>query len=225
VFLFRLPPLIGNEILNSGTTRSIVAIFFVESNTDEAIELPFKDKTRFLGFESQSLLQKLVVLRPVLDNVQLRDSRDPSAGWRVLKFDGTQESARDLVHRVLSDQVPTDPHGVRAGDGHRAGSAAETPGENKLSETGPAIQLDNLRRMCTSSARAADRHRDQAVILLVGHSGHGKSKTINRLIGQNLLKVGKAALGSTTKVIYTWDTPCEKFLPLCPGHRASEGPH
>jgi predicted GTPase len=32
----------------------------------------------------------------------------------------------------------------------------------------------------------------------VGRSSHGKSKTINRLIGHNLLEVGK--MGSTTKV-------------------------
>ncbi|KAJ7040044.1 hypothetical protein C8F04DRAFT_1254499 [Mycena alexandri] len=45
------------------------------------------------------------------------------------------------------------------------------------------------------------RNGQQAVILLAGHSGHGKSKTINRLIGQELLSVGRGTLGSTTKVI------------------------
>ncbi|KAJ7654759.1 hypothetical protein B0H17DRAFT_1266588 [Mycena rosella] len=52
-----------------------------------------------------------------------------------------------------------------------------------------------------AEAFSAGRHAQQAVILLVGHSGHGKSKTINRLIGQDLLPVGKSTLGSTTKVI------------------------
>ncbi|KAJ6551246.1 hypothetical protein B0H19DRAFT_165083 [Mycena capillaripes] len=50
-------------------------------------------------------------------------------------------------------------------------------------------------------ARETGRHARQAVVLLVGHSGHGKSTTINRLIGQNLLEVGRSASGSTTKAI------------------------
>ncbi|KAK7040483.1 hypothetical protein R3P38DRAFT_2768795 [Favolaschia claudopus] len=51
------------------------------------------------------------------------------------------------------------------------------------------------------SARNTGRHHEEATILLVGHSGHGKSKTINRLIGHNLLEVGRMnnKLGSITK--------------------------
>ncbi|KAF8816001.1 hypothetical protein BYT27DRAFT_7185726 [Phlegmacium glaucopus] len=48
---------------------------------------------------------------------------------------------------------------------------------------------------------AARRHPDTAVILMVGNSGHGKSKTINRLVGRNLLDIGRSTLGSTTKTI------------------------
>jgi GTP-binding protein EngB required for normal cell division len=44
------------------------------------------------------------------------------------------------------------------------------------------------------------RHSDQVIFLLAGHSGHGKSRTINRLIGQDLLPMGRTTLGSTTKV-------------------------
>jgi putative ribosome biogenesis GTPase RsgA len=44
------------------------------------------------------------------------------------------------------------------------------------------------------------RNAEQAVMVLVGHSGHGKSKTINRLIGQDILTVGQSTGGSTTKV-------------------------
>ncbi|KAK7001475.1 hypothetical protein R3P38DRAFT_3217058 [Favolaschia claudopus] len=43
------------------------------------------------------------------------------------------------------------------------------------------------------------RHQTQGNILLVGNTGHGKSKTINRLLGQNVLAVGKKTMGSTTK--------------------------
>ncbi|KAJ7700605.1 hypothetical protein B0H16DRAFT_1483815 [Mycena metata] len=51
------------------------------------------------------------------------------------------------------------------------------------------------------ASKQVRRSHDQAVILLAGHSGHGKSKTINRLIGRELLNVGRGTLGSTTKVI------------------------
>ncbi|KAJ6472015.1 hypothetical protein C8R45DRAFT_1013754 [Mycena sanguinolenta] len=48
---------------------------------------------------------------------------------------------------------------------------------------------------------ATGRHSRQAVILLLGFTGHGKSKTINRLVRQDLLPMGQSTLGSTTKVI------------------------
>ncbi|KAJ7217546.1 hypothetical protein C8J57DRAFT_1395668 [Mycena rebaudengoi] len=51
-----------------------------------------------------------------------------------------------------------------------------------------------------NAAKRVRRNSRQAVILLAGHSGHGKSKTINRLVGQELLSVGRG-LASTTKVI------------------------
>jgi hypothetical protein len=50
-----------------------------------------------------------------------------------------------------------------------------------------------------NTAKRVRRNGRQAVILLAGNSGHGKSKTINRLIGQELLSVGRG-LASTTKV-------------------------
>ncbi|KAK7001474.1 hypothetical protein R3P38DRAFT_3612130 [Favolaschia claudopus] len=48
-------------------------------------------------------------------------------------------------------------------------------------------------------ATETGRHAGQAVVLLVGHSGHGKSTTINRLVGTDLLEVAEDGSGSTTK--------------------------
>ncbi|KAJ7256958.1 hypothetical protein C8J57DRAFT_554511 [Mycena rebaudengoi] len=48
---------------------------------------------------------------------------------------------------------------------------------------------------------ATRRYPTRAVILLIGLTGHGKSKTINRLVGQDILPMGKSTLGSTTKVV------------------------
>ncbi|KAJ7348406.1 hypothetical protein DFH08DRAFT_1079885 [Mycena albidolilacea] len=77
------------------------------------------------------------------------------------------------------------------------GKLADARNENtKLNEQAGLLQLYQ------NWARETGRHYDQAIILLVGHSGHGKSKTINRLIGHNLLQVGRIdKLGSTTKAV------------------------
>ncbi|THV00787.1 hypothetical protein K435DRAFT_931676 [Dendrothele bispora CBS 962.96] len=56
-------------------------------------------------------------------------------------------------------------------------------------------------RTLLGEAHSLPRSLDQAVILLVGQSGHGKSKTVNRLVGHPLLAVGKPTAGSTTKGI------------------------
>ncbi|KAJ6561733.1 hypothetical protein B0H19DRAFT_1287009 [Mycena capillaripes] len=74
---------------------------------------------------------------------------------------------------------------------------ADARNENtKLDEQAGLLQLYQ------NCARETGRYYDQAIILLVGHSGHGKSKTINRLIGHDLLQVGRVnKLGSTTKAV------------------------
>jgi predicted GTPase len=64
----------------------------------------------------------------------------------------------------------------------------------------PDTLSTNVHRVYTQAAVVTKRDPHQAVILLVGQSGHGKSKTINRLIGQGLLRMGQSTLGSTTKV-------------------------
>jgi hypothetical protein len=50
-----------------------------------------------------------------------------------------------------------------------------------------------------NAAKRVRRNGQQVVILLAGNSGHGKSKTVNRLVGQELLCVGRG-YASTTKV-------------------------
>ncbi|KAJ7483647.1 hypothetical protein FB451DRAFT_1235205 [Mycena latifolia] len=60
------------------------------------------------------------------------------------------------------------------------------------------IEIQEIYREAAKSVR---RNGQQAVILLFGPTGQGKSKTINRLIGKDLLDVGRGTLGSTTKAI------------------------
>jgi len=45
------------------------------------------------------------------------------------------------------------------------------------------------------------RHPNRFVVLLLGETGHGKTKTINQLVGKNHLKVAQRCAGSTTKVL------------------------
>ncbi|KAK7065103.1 hypothetical protein R3P38DRAFT_3166119 [Favolaschia claudopus] len=59
-------------------------------------------------------------------------------------------------------------------------------------------QIDAIYRQAAAANR---RNAGQAVILLVGETLHGKSKTINRLVGRDLLMVSTTVHGSTTKVI------------------------
>ncbi|KAJ7220961.1 hypothetical protein C8J57DRAFT_1393443, partial [Mycena rebaudengoi] len=66
---------------------------------------------------------------------------------------------------------------------------------------GTEARRNLIQEIYGKAAKRVRRNGRQAVILLAGHSGHGKSKTINRLVGQELLSVGRGTLGSTTKVI------------------------
>lgn len=108
------------------------------------------------------------------------------AGMRVTVFDSKTGSSAQSIVRPLFD-LPT---------------AVSEPEENSTpSHESSVVASENLPLVYTESAHATERHADQVVVLLVGNSGHGKSKTINRLIGQSLLKVGRSTAGSTTKVL------------------------
>ncbi|KAF7343721.1 hypothetical protein MSAN_01952400 [Mycena sanguinolenta] len=70
------------------------------------------------------------------------------------------------------------------------------------------------RTSLSNSGLISYRHPFRAIVLLLGASGHGKSTTINRLIGHNLLRIGRSEFGSTTKDI-------ERVNIAVPGHRSS----
>ncbi|KAJ7307738.1 hypothetical protein DFH08DRAFT_824051 [Mycena albidolilacea] len=131
--------------------------------------------------------RKLVVVAQARDNAQTqwKDLRD--AGMRVVFFDSTEDSARSVI-QLLSPDEPVKP----------IGDISPAPSTVSLAEDG---QNNEAIRGYAEAARATGRNTTEAVILLVGQSGHGKSKTINRLLGQKFLEVGKRAAGSTTKNI------------------------
>jgi len=67
---------------------------------------------------------------------------------------------------------------------------------------GEELAKDRYKRVIpfVHSSLTVGRRLDRAVVLVVGSTRQGKSKTINRLVGKALLKVGQTSSGSTTKV-------------------------
>jgi len=63
-------------------------------------------------------------------------------------------------------------------------------------------------RPYVESSRSIGRHPDRFILLLLGETGHGKTKTVNRLIDNDLLEVARPCAGTTTKV-------------LCPPHMST----
>ncbi|KAF7372446.1 Protein hedgehog [Mycena venus] len=173
----------------------VTRILFVTKNEQGGfIDLPFTKDTRFLGLAGRDLFGRFVLVAQACDSAQTQWKDLKDAGIHVAHFDGTKDSARSVVHLPLSVDEPVEP---KRGISPSSKTAA-------LAEDG---QSNDAIRQYAEAARATGRHPTEAVILLVGQSGHGKSKTINRLLGQNILEVGKLANGSTTKDIQRVKVP------------------
>ena len=77
-------------------------------------------------------------------------------------------------------------------------------------------------RPYVNCSHSIGRHPDRFVLTLLGETGHGKTKTVNRLIDNNLLEVARRCGGSTTKVLCspqmsTRRTPNNRISRLCRG--------
>ncbi|KAJ7440314.1 hypothetical protein B0H11DRAFT_546372 [Mycena galericulata] len=149
-------------------------MFMYSSQLGDYAHFPFTSTSSLLGFSGPNLFDKLfVVISPSpSQNLEGRWSNLVKEGMRILRVESQPE---DLLRQVL--------------DGAHNSSTDMLP-----------VNV-NVHEVYTQAAAVIKRDRSQAVILLVGQSGHGKSKTINRLIGQDLLRIGQSTLGSTTKAI------------------------
>ncbi|KAF7335075.1 Protein hedgehog [Mycena venus] len=164
---------------------------------DESKHFPFDRSSRFLGATGHDLFRKLLVVRSSSDNGQQWPWNDLiDAGMRIVEFDGTHESAWSAGMPTVAALSSASSTEAAVGD-----KPSQTLAFNTCQDDDEGVPLDLGARAYTEAGHIAGRHAHQAVILTVGHSGHGKSKTINRLIGRNLLEIGKVTLGSTTKVI------------------------
>ncbi|KAF7366102.1 Protein hedgehog [Mycena venus] len=158
-----------------GTTNDVTGILFMySSQLGNRPHFPFTHSTSFLGFSGPTLFEKLfVVASSPSQDVEERWSDLVNQGMHILPLERQPEL---LLHDILDDSP------------------------SQLTASSDMLPA-NVHGVYTQAAVVIKRDPHRAVILLVGQSGHGKSKTINRLIGQGLLRMGQSTLGSTTKVI------------------------
>ncbi|KAJ6470879.1 hypothetical protein C8R45DRAFT_1078353 [Mycena sanguinolenta] len=184
------------QIRHSRTSIDVAAIVFMHANDfGKSTRFPFTHGSHFLGLEGKTLFRKLAVVQATAENTV-------KVGWDSLLKQGMRVFSSDIQPQDLVEQMLVD----RARDDRDSGTGGNLSSE----DDGQA----KLLRLYKDSARETGRHYDQAVVLLVGHSGHGKSKTINRLIGHSLLEVGRrvkmpvpAAKGQLPVILALDDTP------------------
>ncbi|KAJ7700603.1 hypothetical protein B0H16DRAFT_1834858 [Mycena metata] len=162
-----------------GTPNDVAGIVFMYNNQlGNCSHFPFNSTTSFLGFSAPNLFAKLFVVSP-------SPTQDPGEGWNELVDEGLHICQLESQSEVLLRQILDESSSL----------SSKSPGQSTV------MLPANVDELYTRAAAAIKRDPRQAVILLVGQSGHGKSKTINRLIGQDLLRIGQSTLGSTTKAI------------------------
>jgi hypothetical protein len=145
---------------------------------------PFTGSTSFLGLSGASLFGKLCVVAPSSGQNLERYWPDlVNLGMRILPSESRPD---ELFRQILG--------------GYSSYRTSSLLISSKISASSTETLAVNVADIYVKAAAMNRRDPQRAVLLLVGQSGHGKSKTINRLIGQELLPIGESTLGSTTKV-------------------------
>ncbi|KAF8815993.1 hypothetical protein BYT27DRAFT_7238143 [Phlegmacium glaucopus] len=143
--------------------------------------------------------------------------------FRTIQFDGTPESAWSAVRLLLDEPSIHESPYIDAAPSISSSSTVtlgktldDHPSKTlsnesqNLGEDTPPNYYDRNQRAYEQSGLTTRRHANQAVVLVVGRSGHGKSTTINRLLGRDLLEMGRSnTTGSTTKVIQRVTIPVQ----------------
>ena len=176
-----------------------------------------KPRSGFLGLTDDFLSRKCVIVTSGDVTKQVSEKCLENGRWfRTTYFDGTHKSALSAVRLLVdepSPQTPPEspsisvapspsifsPHHI-ATPGKTSPSTTSSYDSQKLKEDNSPSDLNLNQLAYEQSGLSARRHSNQAVVLIVGQSGHGKSTTINRLVGSNLLETGRCTSGSTTKV-------------------------
>ncbi|KAJ7929814.1 hypothetical protein B0H13DRAFT_1859301 [Mycena leptocephala] len=114
--------------------------------------------------------------------------RDPGTQWLM-------DKGLKVVTYSASAAGPLEPPAPELSSISFAWSSASRTTISSPSLRSSLVELrdktDHAPAIYGANAIETRRHAEQAIILLVGHSGHGKSKTINRLMGRDLLPIGR----------------------------------
>jgi hypothetical protein len=171
-------------VLSRGRNTDVAAIVFMCNQLGSCTHFPFTGSTSFLGLSGANLFGKLCVVAPSPgQNSEKYWSDLVKQGMRILPSESRPD---ELFRQIL--------------DGHSSYRVSSMLSSSKISAPSTETLPVNVADVYEKAAAVNRRDPQRAVILLVGQSGHGKSKTINRLIGQDLLPIGESTLGSTTKV-------------------------
>lgn len=138
-------------------------------------------------------------------------------GMRTTSLDGETDSAVSIIRQLVDGWSLFSVPQSSQDDCDSDSSSPTVTGDGHDPET--MGTSDEPSQIYAEMAHGTGRHPSQAVVLLLGRSGHGKSKTINRLIGQNLLKFGQSASGSTTKVWFNFFNPILDLIQIS-SHRS-----
>ena len=190
-------------------------------------DFPLDHSGGFLGLSDDDLFQKCLIIttRNVVSSADQGDFEKTRQVFRTTHFDGTHRSTWSAVlldepHAYESPATGDTPNICSAttvtpgttSDDYSSHTLPDNQSQNP-DEVTPPNDLDH--RAYEESGLAARRHAKQAVVLIVGPSSYSKSKTINRLVGRNLLEMGKSTTGSTTKVtLFRLKMYCGNYIHL-----------
>ncbi|KAJ7907595.1 hypothetical protein B0H13DRAFT_1879428 [Mycena leptocephala] len=168
-----------------GRNTDVAAIVFMCNQLGSRTHFPFTGSTSFLGLSGANLFGKLCVVAPSPgQNSETYWSDLVKQGMRILPSESRPD---ELFRQIL--------------DGHSSYRVSSLLSSSKISAPSTDTLPVNVPDVYAKAAAVNRRDPQRAVILLFGQSGHGRSKTINRLIGQDLLPIRESTLGSTTEVI------------------------
>jgi hypothetical protein len=228
--LFELfPTLLSESLANNDRIAGILYLHKIVG--DDPAPFPFDPSMDFLGIHGDGFYRKCffvftttrgVAPHHVESSLKIRWKDKLDAGLHTIHLDETPDSARNVIDQLfkglnarLREQRGV-PSIIAPSDIHAMEMDTQTLATNKWR---PDLAPQNDANAETYAHATLDgRHDRQVVILIVGKSGHGKSKTINRLLGHNLLEVGKITLGSTTEVNFSFTEYFIEGNIFCAGH-------
>ncbi|KAJ7874378.1 hypothetical protein B0H13DRAFT_2348576 [Mycena leptocephala] len=171
---------VGEQLKNIHATSSNVAaiLYMCSERHFNPTAFPFNRDSSFLGFSGSTLFNKLTIVPAAPgSDLESRFYELVERGMRILTFEKQPNIAPVRSSEILLPRILA-----------------------RVSQ-GIDVVRGQIEEIYKRAAVTNRRNAGQAVILLVGETLHGKSKTINRLIGRSILPVASGVYGSMTKDI------------------------